>query len=589
MKPGLGPALATSRATAALAAVLLTATGCASDPALGPGDAGGGLEIRTLAPALLVGAVGGAVPARLAVEVREGSGAPVSGVEVSFRVRHGNGRLLSEAAVTDSAGVASVGYAQAGGPDSTAVRVAVPGRPRATLDLTVLARPALTLSGDPGTVLGVPGASRGVLLRVPPGETYDIVPYVTAAAGRPLAYAFQTDSIVRAAGRADAPHVSVLAPAGAASGSPGHAVPAGVAGRLPGADALPLPAPLASRPAAATPPPPYMDVANCRIDLHRRAPLAFLGERLALYVDAGGSLDADRVGEIGRTFELAVAPREEALFGEPTDLDGNGRVLAVMTRSMPRSSGVYCESVHEAGREVIYAAWDADLPVWEPLGVLAHEYQHLLHASGRYRAGSASRADVAWVNEGLSFVAEWKTGFPAADLRRTLAFLGRLNGPLPLLGDRYGEAFVGGWFLFALYLGDRFGEGVYRGLAETALRGRTNVERVTGIPFRGLVRDWFVTLALSDAPPAGPPAWRYVSIGLAGEEARAAACGCLPGGRLPGVPFEVLPAGGDFVVSRGLDVQDADFFRFTAGAGGDAFYFQAGGEPDVELFAVRRR
>ena len=202
-----------------------------------------------------------------------------------------------------------------------------------------------------------------------------------------------------------------------------------------------------------------------------------------------------------------------------------------------------------------------------------------------------------WLNEGFSHVAEWRTGFPSFALSRTAGFLARVNGSLPLLSPERGADVFGGWFLFALYLGDRFGDGIYRRLGESGLVGRANVERETGLAFPDLVRDWFVTLALAGAGEADgsasrdtPAAWRYLSVDLAGEEERAAACGCLPGGRLPGVAFEQLPPPPrDVRLLRTLDVQDADFFRFTTGEQPAVLHFHAGGRRDVELFVHRVR
>jgi hypothetical protein len=273
------------------------------------------------------------------------------------------------------------------------------------------------------------------------------------------------------------------------------------------------------------------------------------------------------------------------------DLDRNGRVLAVLSRSMAGDGGVYCGSLHRFNREVVHTGWDAAAGADEHLRLLAHEFQHVVHASQHFRSGSGADADAAWLNEGFSHVAEWRAGFPSFTLSRTASFLAGVNGSLPLLSPVRGPGFFGGWFLFALYLGDRFGDGIYRRLGESSLLGRANVERETGLPFRELLRDWFVTLALAGSGAVDVPAgWRYVSVDLAGEDERAAACACLPGGRLPGVAFEQLPAPPrDVRLLRTLDVQDADFFRFTAGEDPAVLYFHAGDRPDVELFVHRVR
>jgi hypothetical protein len=560
--------------------------GVEGDAVLAPRGRGELFEIAAAGPSLLIGPPASPVPDRLAVVVRPlpGGSDSAEGVEVRFRVLSGGGRLQQDRVPTGRDGTASVGYAPAAHADSTRIRASVAADPEAAVDLTVLARPAVGLAGDSGRVLAIPGASRGVLLRVPAGATVDLVPYGTSSARGRLEYAFL---------QGPALHADAASPAGAAVAlRPSEGVSALKAAGLASAGAwgAATGASPGVRPVLAAELPPSHDIFNCRLAVHRQAPLAYVGEQLALYVDALEPPDSARLRELVRAFDREIAPRTVQLFGPPLDLDGNGKVIAVMSRSMDAHGGLYCHSVHFLGRELMYTLWEPALTAADHLTLLAHEYQHVINASQHYRWGrTAAHSDVPWLNEGFSHVAEWKAGFPGASLGRTFAFLGRMNRSLPLLGTTYDQGFLAGWFLFALYLGDRFGDGVYRELGESGLTGRANVERVTGIPFRDLLRDWFVALALSDGPPRPEPAWSYRSIRLAGEEERAAACACLPSGRLPGVAFEPLPAGLAFELVRTLDVQDADFFRFAAGDRPGVLYFHAGGDPDVELFAVRRR
>ena len=252
-------------------------------------------------------------------------------------------------------------------------------------------------------------------------------------------------------------------------------------------------------------------------------------------------------------------------------------------------AGVYCASVHLLGREIVYLPWQPSRTVGEDVGALAHELQHVINASHHYRSGgTGARSEPSWLNEGMSLVAEWHSGFPAEPLRRALAWLPRANGGLPLLAAGYDVHHLGGWFLFALYLGDRFGPGTYRRLGTSGLVGQRNVERVTGVPFRDLLRDWFLALALSDDPP-DDPAWRLTAIDVGGEEERIAACGCMGAERLPGLDREELPTVGPLRILRTLQVQDAYFFRLARRGRDVTFYFQAGGDPDVELVVLPRR
>jgi hypothetical protein len=600
--------------------LVLIAAGCGGESPLTTGPSGGGgerFEIEPAGPALLIGTPGSDLPGQLRVIVRPLSGlsASAAGERVRFEIVAGNGRLLEQVSEVAADGGAAVGFHAPADPDSSVVRAWLESDPRAELDLTVLARTGVALEADSGQVLAVPGASDGVLLRVPGGATYDLVPHTTAS-GRPLLeYVLERGTKLRVDGSSVLSSAPLLQPAtshayGSTGGGSGLRQAYGMSpARTSGREREPAAAgsigfvgTRRTGPASALDPfaaghgvphlagflPPVVNVFNCLLDVHRPAPLAYVGERIALYVDALEPPDSSRLAAIARRFDREIEPRVVQLFGPTIDLDRNGKVLAIMTRSMPHNGGVYCGSILTNGHEVIYTIWDPALPIEHHLALLAHEFQHVVNGSQRFRfAHVPAVGDVVWLNEGFSHVAEWMSGFPAFALSRTFSFLNNVNGSISLLGRTYNTAFIGGWFLFSLYLGDRFGEGIYLSLTRSSLEGEVKIERVTGIPFREILRDWFVTLALSDLSGVPEP-WSYRSIRLRGEEERGAACDCIPNDRLPGVRFEELPAEGELRVLRSLNNWDADFFRLQAGEAPSLLYFHARGDPDVQLFAVRR-
>jgi hypothetical protein len=121
-------------------------------------------------------------------------------------------------------------------------------------------------------------------------------------------------------------------------------------------------------------------------------------------------------------------------FGDPTDIDANGRVAILFTpgvNAIPAPPGAFvgglfaardlapittCVASNEG--EIFY------LPVPDPnstingnykvkdnlargnLGVLVHEFQHLINAGRRIYVHNASSFEEVWLNEGLSHIAE---------------------------------------------------------------------------------------------------------------------------------------------------------------------------------------
>jgi hypothetical protein len=126
------------------------------------------------------------------------------------------------------------------------------------------------------------------------------------------------------------------------------------------------------------------------------------------------------------------------VFGEPTDLDGNGRVILFFTRGVnekapaggtgfvagyfwagdlfpaePGGNIEACPSSNEG--EILYLAIPTSL-VGAPVSLerlvritsttAGHELQHLLNTGRRIYANGAQRGEETWLNEGLSVIAE---------------------------------------------------------------------------------------------------------------------------------------------------------------------------------------
>jgi hypothetical protein len=154
---------------------------------------------------------------------------------------------------------------------------------------------------------------------------------------------------------------------------------------------------------------------------------------------AGGFSD-DEYRSLAAIMDTLVMPVDTAAFGAPTDIDGNGRIGILFTRSVneltPRGSNAgvvlgfyYARDLlprvgaseecpgSNAGEMFYVLVPDPDGAVSDPrstafvqsvvIGTIAHELQHLINASRRmYVNRSPSVSEEPWLNEGLSHIAE---------------------------------------------------------------------------------------------------------------------------------------------------------------------------------------
>ena len=167
-----------------------------------------------------------------------------------------------------------------------------------------------------------------------------------------------------------------------------------------------------------------------------------VGEHFAFAQDLASAvkLSDQYFAELLGQVESEVVSVSEAYFGEPRDLDGNGVVVGVVTPEVNRlgAAGFFASSDFISAEECLTSNEGEILWLVSPdpfgvhgtpvsratvetrmIGIVAHELQHLVHASRRMldQGGSPTSLDDPWLNEGLSHLAEEVTGFYAAGLR----------------------------------------------------------------------------------------------------------------------------------------------------------------------------
>lgn len=307
------------------------------------------------------------------------------------------------------------------------------------------------------------------------------------------------------------------------------------------------------------------------------ARLRFAGTRVLLYVDtlaATAFSDAELSG-IGTLYDQRLAPAVTSTFGTGSDIDGNERVIflltptvnAMVTASQCSASGFvrgffYNHDLSSTAAtsnrgEVFYAyvpdengRWSCAHTKSEVLANLPptfmHELQHMV-SFGEHAIKRNGSGEEVWLNEGLSHMAEeigsltYETRFPAPTGRTnpTSIFPDSASpfiNPNVLYSYRYlfssaiysvtscapgtfcSLAERGGTWLFLRWIADQQGNTAFKRLVETNLTGRANLEAVAGKPTAALLGDFALSVSADSvigvARTAAPASLRFSSRNL---------------------------------------------------------------------------
>lgn len=277
---------------------------------------------------------------------------------------------------------------------------------------------------------------------------------------------------------------------------------------------------------------------------------------------AGGFTTAD-YETIAETFDDLIWDVNVRNFGEPTDIDDNGRVIIFYTRAVneltPANAASYVggffynrDLFSRRGSSACAGSNEAEMfymLVPDPNGVvngnvrgrnfvmdrtfsvLAHEFQHLINDSRRLYVNDAPVWEDNWLNEGLSHIAEELTYYEASgfgprqnlgttpvvgstsaifmrynvdNVERYIRFL-REPEQHSVLGSVEELATRGAAWAFLRYAADRDGgddRALWNRLTNSTTRGIANFEAVLGVDAREWMHDWQISVFTDDAGPA---------------------------------------------------------------------------------------
>jgi hypothetical protein len=305
------------------------------------------------------------------------------------------------------------------------------------------------------------------------------------------------------------------------------------------------------------------------------ARLQYAGSSLLLYVDTLAPPDGFTQAQLqhfGGYSDSVLVPIDTATFGQPSDIDQNGRVIMLMSpvvnADSPKAqcatqgfvSGFFdpedffgpSDSVSNQG-EIFYSivpdsngtvscahsvsAVDFDVPA-----TFLHELQHIIDFSQHVVLGTG-QPGASWIDEGLSIVAEemgsryYEQKCPPPACRADPAQLFP-DSAQPFVqdflydsyeyallpdtasvtlhtDDENGFGWRGGDWLLMRYLGDQFGDGIFKALERGPADGVADIEAVTGQAFPQLFAQFGLALYADSLPGlprnTAPAADRFAS------------------------------------------------------------------------------
>jgi hypothetical protein len=329
----------------------------------------------------------------------------------------------------------------------------------------------------------------------------------------------------------------------------------------------------------------YLANDPCVAGTPRRMRVGAVSQRAILVNDPlnpAGSLTDAELAAFGAEFDRQIYPVNTRNFGEPTDLDGNGgRVIILFTREVnaltdPSGAGGYVGGFFWAGDlfprqgnarldgcprsnvgEIFYMLTpnpvgassgyraSRELVLATAAGTIAHELQHLINASRRIFVNNANEFEDAWLDEGLSHIAEELNFYAATGLRprQNLALEQLSSGTAADAVDRYQlENFArymtyleapdtnsvlgpdlletrGAAWAFLRYAADRRNgddQAFFFGLVNRTQVGVSNLSIGIGAPALDWAQDWTLSVYTDDAVPVDArytqPSWNFRSI-----------------------------------------------------------------------------
>jgi hypothetical protein len=290
------------------------------------------------------------------------------------------------------------------------------------------------------------------------------------------------------------------------------------------------------------------------------ARLDYVGQNILVYIDTlapANGFSSSQITAFGNLFDQTLYPLTVSTFGQPSDIDQNGRLImllspvvnAITPTNQCKTQGyvagfffgndlfpsnansnqgeLFYGIVPDPGATVSCAHTVNDLLSTTPATFL-HELQHLISFSQHVLVHGQQQGEEGWLDEGMSIVAEelgsiyYEQKFPPPSGRSNPSQIfpdsaeGFISG---LLFDSYsyllktdtvtvtlhsdsdgGLAWRGSDWLLLRWLGDQKGSGFYKALESSNLTGTANIAAAAGESFASLFADFSLSLYTDSIP-----------------------------------------------------------------------------------------
>ncbi len=254
------------------------------------------------------------------------------------------------------------------------------------------------------------------------------------------------------------------------------------------------------------------------------ATLQYVTPHLYFWIENGVSFDADKLKTLADTFENKIYPTDRQFFGSEwtPGIDDDVHLYLIYAKSLGSHIAGYFDANDELppqayqysnAHEDFMVAASQPLDAIYTYGVLAHEFQHMIH-------WAKDRNEESWLNEGFSELAVDLNGFGRGD--KAFLYAAQPNTMLtdwPTDPDKR-DVHYGVAYMFVKYFLDRFGEKATQAVVsdqrngldsiDGTLRDLNETDPSTGkiITADDLFSDWAVANFLQD-PSVGDGRYSY--------------------------------------------------------------------------------